>query len=301
MNPGGTIRLQRYLADAGVAARRVCERLIEQGRVEVNGELVAKLPAFVDPENDRVVVDGRPVRPPGRKVYIALHKPTHTLVTAADEPGLDRRTVLDLVDHPFKARLFPVGRLHFDATGLVLLTNDGEFANRLTHPRYGVTKTYWAMVRGTLDEARLAEVDRSLRKLDRAANRAATGLKAGPRRAAPRPEGERPHRPKGTRPQVRVVKSAEGKTLLEITMLEARNRQLEDVLLSLGSPVRKVTRVGIGPLTLKGLGLGQWRLLESAEVNALLRAASDKPRRGPEHKGPRGPRTQPGRDRRERV
>lgn len=301
VNPAPGIRLQRYLADAGVAARRACERLIEEGRVEVNGQLVIRLPAFVDPEHDRVVVDGRPVPPPGRKVYIALHKPTHTLVTAADEPGLDRRTVLDLVDHPFKARLFPVGRLHYDATGLVLLTNDGEFANRLTHPRYGVTKTYWATVRGTIDDAKIAEIDRSLRKLDRAANRAATGLKAGPRRAPAPDKEDRPHKPKGTRPQVRVVKSAEGKTLLEITMLEARNRQLEDVLLSLGSPVRKVTRVGIGPLSLKGLGLGQWRVLESAEVNALLRAASDKPRRGPEHKAPSKARTQSGRDRRERV
>lgn len=295
----GKVRLQRYLADAGVAARRVCEALIEEGRVEVNGRVVTKLPAFVDPETDKVVVDGRPLKAPGRRVYLILHKPTRTLVTAADEPGFDRRTVLDLVDHPAKARLFPVGRLHYDATGLVLLTNDGEFANLLTHPRYGVPKTYWAVVRGTMVPEQIADIDLKLKTLDRKAARAEVGLSTGPKRrpakAAPRPDAEdtqehgedrdpetpdqerprweREHVAKSTRPTISIVKTGEGKTLLEISMLEARNRQLEDVLQSIGSPVKKLTRVGIGPLRLKGLGVGQWRELTGAEITLLKRIA----------------------------
>lgn len=298
----GKVRLQRFLADAGVAARRVCEALIEEGRVEVNGRLVTKLPAFVDPETDRVVVDGRPVRSPGRRVYLILHKPTRTLVTAADEPGFDRRTVLDLVDHPAKARLFPVGRLHYDATGLVLLTNDGDFANLLTHPRYGVPKTYWAVVRGTMVPEQLADIDLKLKMLDRKAARAEVGLSTGPKRRetpssfepeldtppaphtapATRPRWEREHVAKSTRPSISIVKTGEGKTLLEISMLEARNRQLEDVLAGIGSPVKKVTRVGIGPLRLKGLGVGQWRELTGAEVLLLKKIA----RQGTEKGGP---------------
>jgi 23S rRNA pseudouridine2605 synthase len=291
------VRLQRYLADAGIAARRVCEALIEQGRVEVNGRVVTKLPAFVEPDTDKVVVDGRPVKAPGRRVYIILHKPTRTLVTAADEPGFDRRTVLDLVNHPAKARLFPVGRLHYDATGLVLLTNDGEFANLLTHPRYGVPKTYWAVVRGTIVPEQIADIDLKLRILDRKAARADVGLSTGPRRRPAKaardhdddereqvpldPETglpirtpwEREHVAKSTRPVITIVKTGEGKTLLEISMLEARNRQLEDVLQGLGSPVKKVTRVGIGPLRLKGLGVGHWRELTTGEVTLLRKIA----------------------------
>lgn len=290
--PTHKVRLQRYLADAGIAARRACEALIEQGRVEVNGEIVKTLPAFLDPETDKVTVDGRPVKAPGRRVYVIFHKPARTLVTVADEPGFDRRTVLDYIDHPAKARLFPVGRLHYDATGLVLLTNDGEFANLLTHPRYGVPKTYWAVVRGTIVPQQIEDIDLKLRILDRKAARAEMGLSTGPKRRTPRPtddeefadEGdgmepepgarrEREHIAKSTRPVITIVKTGEGKTLLEISMLEARNRQLEDVLQGLGSPVKKVTRVGIGPLRLKGLGAGQWRELTGAEVSMLRKLA----------------------------
>ncbi len=290
--PTQKVRLQRYLADAGIAARRACEALIEEGRVEVNGEIVKTLPAFLDPETDKVVVDGRPVKAPGRRVYVIFHKPARTLVTVADEPGFDRRTVLDYIDHPAKARLFPVGRLHYDATGLVLLTNDGEFANLLTHPRYGVSKTYWAVVRGTIVPQQIEDIDLKLRILDRKAAREEMGLSTGPKRRTPRPadeeefvddgdgmppepgaKRERAHIAKSTRPVITIVKTGEGKTLLEISMLEARNRQLEDVLQGLGSPVKKVTRVGIGPLRLKGLGVGQWRELTGAEVSMLRKLA----------------------------
>src|SRR5690606_13551855 len=153
-------RLQRVMADAGVASRRACEELIARGAVEVNGEVVTELPIFVDPREDRILVEGRPLPKRGggdRNIYIMLNKPERTLTTVTDErefggEGGGRRTVMDLVDHPARARLFPVGRLDYATRGLVLLTNDGELANKLTHPRYGVHKTYEAVVKGVLPD-----------------------------------------------------------------------------------------------------------------------------------------------------
>jgi 23S rRNA pseudouridine2605 synthase len=148
------VRLQRYLADAGVAARRACEEMIEEGRVEVNGEIITKLPAFVDPQQDKVRVDGRAVAKPQSALTLLVHKPQRVLVTASDEPGMDRATILDLVNHPAGARLFPVGRLGWDDAGLVVLTNDGELANALSHPRFGVPKRYEVLVAGAVEVLR---------------------------------------------------------------------------------------------------------------------------------------------------
>ncbi|MDX2132323.1 MAG: pseudouridine synthase [Planctomycetota bacterium] len=248
------VRLQRVLADAGVAARRACEELIEQGHVRVNGVVVRRLPAFVDPDNDRIEVDGRPVRVSHRRLCIMVHKPERTLV--ADEDASGRPTVTSIVDHPSGERLFPVGRLDFDSTGLVLLMNDGELANRLTHPRYGMAKTYHVVVRGPVDES---AVDAIRHKAVLAARRddADRGVA---RRASEAPE-------------VRIVKREPGRTTLEVTLREARNRQLRDVLKHLGMPVKKLTRVGIGPLRLSGLAVGRWRELTRDEVRALRDAA----------------------------
>jgi 23S rRNA pseudouridine2605 synthase len=200
---GGRVRLQRVMADAGVAARRVCERLIEEGRVRVNGEVVRRLPVFVDPENDVIEVNGQRVRGAQRRVYLMLNKPEGVLVSGADEPGLDRPTILNLVNHPAAPRLFPVGRLDLDTTGLVLLTNDGELANRLTHPRYGVTKTYHAVVRGGLADADIAAIGQKLRALTQRA-----AMEAG---VAPRSVGA---------PEIAIVKREDGRTLLEISLRE---------------------------------------------------------------------------------
>jgi 23S rRNA pseudouridine2605 synthase len=255
------VRLQRVLADAGVAARRVCEKLIEEGRVEVNGELVTKLPAFVDPRTDKVSVDGKPIAKPvggptGRKLYIILHKPDRTLTTATDEPGLERRTVLDLIDHPAKPRLFPVGRLGWDETGLVLLTNDGELANRLTHPRYGVPKTYLAVVKGDVDETDLHRFSHQMFKLERLASRQ---------------EG----RIKSSHVDMAVFKREPGKTTLRVTMKEGKNRYVAEVLGQSGFPVRKVAAVAIGPLQLRGLPIGSWRELTRDEIRLLRAACKD--------------------------
>jgi 23S rRNA pseudouridine2605 synthase len=257
----GLLRLQRVLADAGVAARRACEEMIEAGRVAVNGEVVRRLPVFVDPRTDQVSVDGRPVRAPARHVYVMLNKPADTLVTGADEPGLARRTVMHLVDHPAAPRLYPVGRLDFASTGLVLLTNDGELANRLTHPRFGVTKTYHITVRSGIDASALAAIGAKLR-------------------AAPEGEARRgPRGPMGRAPDLSIVRQDSSKAVIEVTLREAQNRRLRDVLKHLGMPVRRLERVAIGPVRLAGLAPGRWRELTRDEVR-LLRSAGRAAARG---------------------
>lgn len=254
----GGVRLQRVLADAGVAARRVCEQLIEAGRVEVNGQVVTRLPIFVDPENDRISVDGRLVRAPQRHLYVMLHKPTRTLSTASDEPGADRRTVAHLVNHPSGSRLYPVGRLEYDTTGLILLTNDGELANRLSHPRYGLPQVYQAVVRGEPDEATLTDLQGS-----------ASRAQLRRQQQEGKPVGEA----RGSRIQMRTVKRGQGRSLVEITLLEGPNREVATVLSRLGFHVKKLTRIAVGPLRLSGVALGEWRELERDEIHALRRAA----------------------------
>jgi pseudouridine synthase len=248
-------RLQRVLADAGVAARRVCEDLITQGRVEVNGVIIDFLPAFADPAADRIRVDGRAINPSRRHLYVMLNKPTRTVTTNADEPEFDRRTVLDLVDHPAADRLFPIGRLDYDTTGLLLLTNDGELANRLTHPRFGVAKTYHAVVKGRLTDEDARQLQSGIDQAERKAGRA-----AGAARFA--------------RVSVTVHKHDRGRTVLELRLTEGRNRQVRRLLTAVGCPVKKLDRVGFGPLKLTGLPTGAWRELTRPEIDALRRSVA---------------------------
>jgi pseudouridine synthase len=249
----GRVRLQRFLADAGVASRRASELLIEEGRVKVNGKKVVDLPAFVTPGVDRVQVDGQPIEGAERHVYVMLNKPGRTLSTVEDEPGAARRTVLDLVEHPSGARLYPVGRLDFDTRGLVLLTNDGELANRLTHPRFGVEKTYHAVVRGYLEEEALERLEKGIYLAERR-----EGRTVGATRAA--------------HVRLKIVKRDRDRTVLELTLKEGRNRQVRRMLAAVGSPVKKLERVAMGPLQLKGLAVGEWRELTKVELQALRRA-----------------------------
>lgn len=247
-------RLQRILADAGVASRRACETMIEEGRVSVNGRTVLTLPAFADPEQDRIVVDGRLIAKPERRVYLMLNKPARTLSTSRDEPGADRKTVVGLVDHPAAPRLFPVGRLDFQTTGLVLLTNDGELANRLTHPRYAVPRTYHAIVKGDVNDVMLAEIEKGLRRFER-------------RNAKARP---------GTPPahvELSVAKREPGRTILEVTLVRGPVQALTGLLKTYGCAVRSLERIALGPLTLRGVARGQWRELDRKEIGALRRAA----------------------------
>lgn len=272
--PNKGVRLQRVLAEAGVAARRSCEDLIRAGKVTVNGEVVRTLPVFVDAHEDVIEVEGRRLRKPERKLYVMLHKPERVLVTSADEPDFDRTTIMQLVDHPAAGRLYPVGRLDFESSGLVLLTNDGTLANLVTHPRYGVAKTYEALVRGHMSEQDLIAVKTKLRALARR-----EAQESG--RDAPRFRGS------GGEFEIAGAKGAN--TIIRITLTEARNRELREVFRLLGMPIKKLTRVAIGSLALKGLAVGHWRELTRDEVNALRHASPRRSRPG----GPPGRRGKP--------
>jgi pseudouridine synthase len=277
----GAVRIQRFMADAGVASRRACEALIEEGRVVINGEKITELPLFVVPGEDRIEVDGDPLRvhfaarpttnPKARStksvagerlVYVMLHKPRNTVTTVYDPDG--RRTVIDLVEHPSGVRLYPVGRLDYDTMGLVLMTNDGELANRLTHPRYGVHKTYRAVVKGRIEESSLAELEEGVF-------------------LAQRKEGRTEGAKRTAHVKMSIVKRDDTRTLLELTLEEGRNRQVRRMLAKVGHPVKKLTRVGMGPLKLTKVALGEWRELTRDEISTLKKAAGggDSPSRTP--------------------
>ena len=265
------VRLQRVLADAGIAARRVCERLIADGRVVVNGHKMTELPIFVDPAVDRITVDGKLIPPPQEKVYIMLHKPARTIVATADEPGLERRTAMHLVDHPARAWLFPVGRLDYDTTGLLLLTNDGEFANFVTHPSKGVTKVYHAWVKGHVNEETLAKIRRQSKLVAKAAiaeKRKNARQAMGSWAASELPSGKK--KMPITPIDARVLRIDDGKTVLEVELIDNR-APLRDVLLAAGLDVRKLVRVRIGQLEMKTLQPGAWRELQPKEVRAMMR------------------------------
>lgn len=255
------VRLQRVLADAGVAARRHAEGLIEQGRVTVNGQVVRDLPCFVDPHFDRIHVDGRPIPKPARHVYVMFHKPERVLVTDADEPGMDRKTLRDFVRHPAAPRLFAIGRLDFQTTGLVLMTNDGELANRVSHPRANLAKTYHVVVKGAPTPQNMKVFTRAAAAGDRAKAkddpRAAMKMRTRPR----------------TPLEVRVITSDAAKSLLEVTTRDERNLDIRGACLAAGLPVKKITRINYGPVRLTALPLGNWRELTRPEVNALKKSA----------------------------
>jgi pseudouridine synthase len=261
------LRLQKFLAMTGVAGRREAEVFITQGRVRVNGAVVRTLPAFVDPRSDRVEFDGREVRALREAVVIALHKPARTLVTKADGEGLDRATVLELVDHPARAALVPAGRLDWDTAGLLILTTDGELVQRLTHPRFGVVKTYLASVKGTVTPEHLAAFARHARLF---AKRAAMEARRARRERGASTAGVSRKRAAWLPPSVRVLEAADGRTKLEIRLVDARSTPLREVLFAAGMSVRTLSRVGIGGFGLRGLAVGKWRVLRDWERALLL-------------------------------
>jgi 23S rRNA pseudouridine2605 synthase len=226
------VRLNAYLARAGVASRRRADELIKAGRVVVNGE-PGRLNTFVE-RDDRVEVDGKPVVPQ-RLTYVLLNKPTGTVTTARDPQG--RPTVVDLIDLP--ERVVPVGRLDADTTGALLLTNDGPLAHRLAHPRYGVEKVYEVDVEGRPDDA-------ALRRL-------AEGVELDDGRTAP----------------AHARRLAPSK--IELALHEGRKHQVKRMLAAVGHPVRRLHRSRYAGLTLEGLEPGRWRELEPSEVQRLSR------------------------------
>ena len=228
-------RLQKVLARVGLGSRRVCEDLIAEERVKVNGE-IAELGRRVDPERDLVEVDGAPIGIRPGLVHYLLNKPAGVVTTASDPQG--RPTVMGLV--PAEPRVFPVGRLDMDTEGLLLLTNDGELANRIAHPSHGVEKEYLAEVRGTPSRAALRQL------------REGVELDDGP-----------------TAPATAALVDA---SLVKLTIHEGRNRQVRRMLEAVGHPVTRLIRVRIGPISDRRLAPGAWRELSGDELRALQTA-----------------------------
>jgi 23S rRNA pseudouridine2605 synthase len=230
-------RLQKVLAHAGVASRRRSEDLIRQGRVSVNGQIVTQLGTKVDPARDEIRVDGHRIEVQSSHVYIMLNKPPGVLSTMKDARG--RPSLGDLV--PVPGRLYPVGRLDAPSVGLILLTNDGELANLLTHPRYGHEKEYHVLVDGRPSDETLEAWGQGV-ILD--------GKPTAPAR-------------------IDRLDAAKDAALLRIVMREGRKRQIRRIASLLGHPTQELRRVRLGPLHLGSLAEGQWRYLKASEIQAL--------------------------------
>jgi 23S rRNA pseudouridine2605 synthase len=247
-------RLQKILSRAGIASRRGAEKVLAERRITVNGETVTELGTKADVEKDDIRVDGVRIRPPQTPVYLLLNKPIGAVTTRHDPEG--RRTVMELV--PPVAGLFPVGRLDVTTEGLILLTNDGAFAERISHPRYEVPRVYRAKVRGVPDDGTLARLKEGVRV-------------EGDLLAADR---------------VRVIE-ADNNAWVEVTLHEGKKHEVRRLLEAVGHPVSKLKRVAIGPVTDRGLEPGQFRHLTPEEIKGLLRGKpADLPlpkraRRGP--------------------
>ena len=232
------VRLQKFLADAGVASRRAGEKLILDGMVRVNGHLVRVLGTKVDPNHDEVIVDGKIVRA-FKKVYIALNKPPGCVCSRQDEH--DRPTVYDLLPKEWQI-VHSVGRLDFNSEGLIFLTNDGQFSLRLTHPRYGVRKKYLATVEGEVNRAMLAQF--------------VSGIWHA---------GEKLKAEKAV-----IVSGGRSRTVVELELSEGKNREVRRLFESQAVTVKRLQRIQIGRIKLGELKLGKWRTLTAAEIKTLL-------------------------------
>ena len=237
-----TVRLQKFLADAGVASRRAAERLILEGKVRVDNRVIQQLGTKIDPDHQEVAVDGQPIRA-RRKVYIALNKPAGFLCTSKDPEA--RRIVHDLLPKEW-ANLHNVGRLDRDSEGLLFLTNDGAFSLHLTHPRYGIHKRYFAVVKGRITDVQLKrftvgiEDDGELIKAETA----------------------------------RLLTSNNTRSSVELELAEGKNREVRRLFEALGHEVEQLVRTQIGPIRLGELPLGKWRTLSPAELKSLLPATA---------------------------
>ena len=235
------MRLQKYLSECGVASRRKSEEMIESGIVKVNGK-VASIGDKVDPKHDTVTVRGKKVLKQKNNVYIMLNKPRGFITTMNDE--MDRKCVAMLVENA-PARVYPVGRLDRESEGMLLFTNDGEFANALTHPSKHVSKTYRVTVRPPVSEEQLTKI--------------ATGIVIDDRKTAPA--------------DVRVVLREENRVVLEIVLYEGRNRQIRKMCEEIGLDVARLRRIAVGSVKLGMLKQGDWRELSEEEIRKLKLAA----------------------------
>lgn len=261
------VRLNKFLADHGVASRRRCDELIAEGKVSVDGEATTELGLKIDPERQEVEVDGFVFKAKvTRKRYYVLNKPSGVVCT--NESRETRPRAVDLITDPFKGRIYTVGRLDEESKGLIVLTNDGEFAHRIQHPKYGVEKTYLVKVAGEIDDATLKEIREGV------------------------------HLSEGRTAGSRIVVHERGReySLLSISIREGMNREIRRVFARYGFKVTDLKRIRIGSLTDRGLKPGRWRELLRGEVEALLAgdagheepARADEGARGPSRGGDRG-------------
>jgi 23S rRNA pseudouridine2605 synthase len=230
-------RLQKYMADCGIASRRKCEEIILEGRVKVNKEVVKELGYKIDRDKDIVSVDNQAIQPEERKVYIALNKPVGYVSTVKDERG--RKTLLDLVK--VEERIYPIGRLDYDTSGLILLTNDGDVYNRVIHPRQQVNKKYIAKLQGHPSPIKI--------------ERFKTGIDIGGYITSDA--------------EFNVLSKDSKYSTVEIIIHEGKNRQIRKMCDAIGHPVVELKRVSVGSIELKDLEIKQWRHLNEKELNYL--------------------------------
>ncbi|MGN0163841.1 MAG: pseudouridine synthase [Candidatus Ornithomonoglobus sp.] len=235
------VRLQKYIAMSGTASRRAAEKLIDEGRVSVNGKPVTEQGVKVEIGNDRVEVDGMLVKAVEKKIYIALNKPEGYVTTVKDQ--FDRPTVMDLVQKEIHARIFPVGRLDYETEGLLLMTNDGDWANKVTHPRFESSKKYYAVLKGVLTIPELNRIRRGV---------VIDGKKTSPA-------------------ECEILEIDMGMTLVELTIHEGRNRQVRKMFEAVGHEVKKLRRDSVGIVELGNLPEGRFRYLTSSEIEYFNR------------------------------
>ncbi|MDD5327721.1 MAG: pseudouridine synthase [Phycisphaerae bacterium] len=234
-------RLQKVLAAAGIASRRKCEEMILDGIVHVNSRVMNSLPAFVDPEKDTITVNGRKISDV-RKVHYLLNKPRGVICTNSDPQG--RKKAIDIVRS--RERIFCAGRLDIDSAGLIILTNDSELVNKLTHPRYGLAKTYIVNLKGELDGKQIDKLKKGIWLAEGKTGRAA----------------------------IKVLKRSHKESLVEVTIREGLNREIRRMFAKMGLPVKSLTRTRIGKLNARGLGVGKFRGLTKDEVTYLEKATT---------------------------
>ena len=237
---GEIVRLQKYIAMSGAASRRAAEVMISDGRVSVNGETVTEQGVKVEIGNDKVSLDGKLLRVTEKKYYIALNKPIGYVSSVKDQ--FDRPTVVDIIKQDIDARIFPVGRLDYDTEGLLLLTNDGDFTYRVTHPKFVMDKTYWVKVKGSMTIG--------------AMNALRNGVDIGDFVTSPA--------------EAEILDAANGYSLIEITIHEGKNRQVRRMFEAIGYEVEGLKRTRIGVVELGNLPLGRWRYLTAHEINCLM-------------------------------
>lgn len=231
------MRLQKFLATCGVASRRKSEELISSGRVKVNGNIITEMGFKIDSDIDKVTVDNKQVSLEERKVYIMLNKPTGYVTTVSEQ--FNRNKVTDLVNVPY--RIFPVGRLDYNTSGLLILTNDGELTYRLTHPKFKVDKVYIAKVKGVPTKEELKAFESGLRIENYITSPA----------------------------KINIIKQINGNAVVEVTIREGRNRQVRKMCDAIGHPVIELKRIKMGRIQLGDLEVGNWRYFTEREINYL--------------------------------